>query len=75
MKHLPEKELDKMIEQEPYLTIKDYVLYLRELANIERATGKKNRLRFSRRDVNKDVQEILESKNLMLCKKVKILLE
>jgi len=38
LRHLPEKQFDKLIEEEPEITIKGYLLFLREIADIEKST-------------------------------------
>jgi|GEM_PF-6441039 len=38
LEHLPEKELDKLIKEEPYMTIKDYRVFLLELNDIKKST-------------------------------------
>lgn len=35
IKHLPEKEIDKLIQEEPYITIRGYLDLLSEIDNIE----------------------------------------
>jgi len=36
LNHLSEKQLDKLMEEEPEITIKGYLLFLSEIANIEK---------------------------------------
>lgn len=42
LKHFPEKQLNKLIKEEPEITIKSYLLFLREIANIEKSTENEN---------------------------------
>jgi len=41
LEHLPEKQLDKLIEEEPYMTIKDYRVFLLELNDIKNSSNEK----------------------------------
>jgi hypothetical protein len=38
LKHLPEKQINQLIEEEPEITIKGYLLFLREISDIEKST-------------------------------------
>jgi len=38
LKHLSEREINKFIKEEPEITIKGYLLFLCEIADIEKAT-------------------------------------
>lgn len=38
LKHLPEKQFNKLIKEEPEITVKGYLLFLREIADIEKST-------------------------------------
>ena len=39
--HLSEKEIDKLIEEEPGITVKEYLAFLFELNEIQNGTGTK----------------------------------
>jgi hypothetical protein len=38
LSHLPEKQINQLIEEEPEITIKGYLLFLREISDIEKST-------------------------------------
>jgi len=42
LNHLSEKEIDKLIEEEPGITVKEYLAFLFELNEIQNGTGTKS---------------------------------
>ena len=38
LNHLPEKQIDKLIKEEPEITVKGYLLFLSEINDIEKST-------------------------------------
>jgi hypothetical protein len=42
LNHLSEKEIDKLIEEEPGITVKEYLAFLFEINEIQNGTGTKS---------------------------------
>jgi hypothetical protein len=42
LKHLSEEEIDKLMKEEPEITVKGYLLFLREIADIQKSTENEN---------------------------------
>ena len=38
LSHLPEKQIDKLIKEEPEITVKGYLLFLSEINDIKKST-------------------------------------
>lgn len=43
LKHLSEKEIDKLCKEEPDITIRGYLAFLREIDNIEKSIENESR--------------------------------
>jgi hypothetical protein len=43
IKHLPQKQIDKLIKEEPDITIKEYLALLDELSTIKKTTIKNDK--------------------------------